>query len=120
MKESYQGLQILHCNLHFEQNLIQSIYYLHIKDESFINPIARNDKIGWYETFTKHVIMSKLPTNTKLMLIGDSAIASFDKCSNIFDHLFFFFSTLNIVISRDKIDRHHLKKNQICPIKKRQ
>ena len=52
--------------------------------------------------------MSKLPTNTKLMLIGDSAIATFDKCSNIFDHLFLLFSTLNIVISRDKIDRHHL------------
>ena len=42
-------------------------------------------------------------TNTKLLLIGDSIIANFDKCSNIFDKFFLPLFTLNFGISGDKI-----------------
>ena len=41
-------------------------------------------------------------TNAKLVLIGDSVIANFDKCSNIFDKFFLPFHTPNFGI-RDKI-----------------
>ena len=68
-----------------------------------INPLARNDKFGWYNTFRKHVTMSTSSTNAKLVLIGDSIIANFDKCSNIFDKFFLLFRTLNFDISVDKI-----------------
>ena len=46
--------------------------------------------------------MSTTSTNAKLVLIGDSVIANFDKCSNIFDKFFLPFHTLNFGI-RDKI-----------------
>ena len=60
-----------------------------------INPLATNGKFGWYDTFRKHVTMSKSSTNAKLMLIGDSIIANFDKYKNIFDKFFLPFRTLN-------------------------
>ena len=68
-----------------------------------INRLASNSKFGWYNTFKKHVIMSRSSTNATLVLIGDSSIANFDKCSDIFDKLFLPFHTLNIGISGDKI-----------------
>ena len=68
-----------------------------------INPLASNSKFGWYNTFKKHVIMSRSSTNATLVLTGDSSIANFDKCSDIFDKLFLPFHTLNIGISGDKI-----------------
>ena len=68
-----------------------------------INPLARNSKFGWYDTFRKHVTMSQSSTNAKLILIGDSIIANFDKCRNIFDEFFLPFHTLNFGISGDKI-----------------
>ena len=67
-----------------------------------INPLARNGKFGWYDTFRKHVTMSKSSTNAKLMLIRDSVIANFDKSNNIFDKFFLPFCTLNFGISGDK------------------
>ena len=67
-----------------------------------INPLARNGKFGWYDTFRKDVTMSQSSTNVKLMLIGNSIIANFDKCKNIFDK-FLPFHTRNFGISRDKI-----------------
>ena len=74
-----------------------------LKMNPLINPLARNGKFGWYNTFRKHVNMSTPSTNAKLVLIGDSIIANFDKCSNIFDKFFLPFRTLNFGISRDKI-----------------
>ena len=68
-----------------------------------INPVARNGKFGWYNSFRKHVIMSTLSNNEKLVLIGDSITANFDKCSDIFDKFFLPFHTLNFGISGDKI-----------------
>ena len=59
-----------------------------------INPLARNGKFGWYNTFRKNVTMSTSCTSAKLVLIGDSITANFDKYSDIFD---------NFGISRDKI-----------------
>ena len=47
--------------------------------------------------------MSTSSTNAKLVLIGDSIFANFDKCSDIFDKFFLFFRTLNFGISGDKI-----------------
>ena len=47
--------------------------------------------------------MSTSSTNVKLVLIGDSIIANFDKCSDIFDNFFLLFRTLNFGNSRDKI-----------------
>ena len=47
--------------------------------------------------------MSTSFTNAKLVLIEDSIIANFDKCSNIFDKFFLPFRTLNFGISGDKI-----------------
>ena len=38
--------------------------------------------------------MSTTSTNAKLVLIGDSVIANFDKCSNIFDKFILPFHTL--------------------------
>ena len=67
-----------------------------------INPLARNGKFGWYNTFKKHVTMSTSSTNAKLVLIGDSIIANFDKCSDIFDKFFLHFRTLNFAISGGK------------------
>ena len=67
-----------------------------------INPLARNGKFGWYNTFKKHVTMSTSSTNAKLVLIGDSIIANFDKSSDIFDKFFLHFRTLNFAISGDK------------------
>ena len=40
--------------------------------------LAKNGKLGWYNTFRKHVTMSTSSTNAKLVLIGDSIIADFD------------------------------------------
>ena len=68
-----------------------------------INPLARNGKFGWYDTFRKHITMSQLSTNVKLMLIGNSIIANFDKCRDIFHKFFLPFHTLNFGISWDKI-----------------
>ena len=68
-----------------------------------INPLARNGKFGWYNTFRKHVTMSTSSSNAESVLIGDSIIANFDKCSDIFDKFFLPFRTLNFGISRDKI-----------------
>ena len=68
-----------------------------------INPLTRNDKNGWHNTFRKHVIMSTSSTNAKLVLIGDSIIANFDKCNEIFDKFFLSFRTLNFGINGDKI-----------------
>ena len=68
-----------------------------------INPLARNGKFGWYSTFRKHITISTLSTNEKLVLIGDSIIANFDKCSDIFDKFFLPFHTLNFGASGDKI-----------------
>ena len=68
-----------------------------------INPLARNGKFGWYNTFRKHVTMSTSSSNAKLVLIRDSIIANFDKCSDIFDKFFLPFRTLNFGISGDKI-----------------
>ena len=68
-----------------------------------INPLARNGKFGWYNTFKKLVNMSTPSTNAKLVLIGDSIIANFDKCSDNFDKFFLPFRTLNFGISGDKI-----------------
>ena len=68
-----------------------------------INPLARNGKFGWYNTFRKHVTMSTSSTNAKLVLIGDSIIANFDKCSDIFDKFFLHFRTLSFAISGDNI-----------------
>ena len=47
--------------------------------------------------------MSTSSTNAKLVLIVDSIIANFDKCSGIFDKFFLHFRTLNFGISGDKI-----------------
>ena len=68
-----------------------------------INPLARNGKFGWYNTFRKHVTMSTSSSNAKLVIIGDSIIANCDKCSDIFDKFFLPFRTLNFGISGDKI-----------------
>ena len=68
-----------------------------------INPLARNGKFGWYSTFRKHITISTLSTNEKLVLIGDSIIANFDKCSDIFGKFFLPFRTLSFGISGDKI-----------------
>ena len=68
-----------------------------------INPLARNGKFGWYNTFKKLVNMSTPSTNAKLVLIGDSIIANFDKCSDNFDKFFLSLRTLNFGISGDKI-----------------
>ena len=46
--------------------------------------------------------MSKSSTNTKLVLIGDSIIANFDKCKDIFDKFLMPFCTLDFGISGDK------------------
>ena len=64
----------------------------------FVNPLATNGKFGWYNTFRKHVIMSKSSTNAKLVLTEDSTIANLDKCSNVFDKFFFAFSHSNFGI----------------------
>ena len=68
-----------------------------------INPLERNDKFGWYNTFRKQVTMSMLSSNAKLVLIRDSTIANFDKCSDIFDKFFLLFRAVNCGISGDKI-----------------
>ena len=70
---------------------INSSIYLSIiqlKMNHLINPLANNDKIVWHNTFKKHVIISTLSTNEKLVLIEYSIIANFDKCSDIFDNFF--------------------------------
>ena len=68
-----------------------------------INPLARNGKFGWYNTIRKHATVSTSSTNAKLVLIGDSIIANFDKCSDILDKFFLSFHTLNFGISKEKI-----------------
>ena len=60
-------------------------YPLKLKINPLINPLARNSKIAWCNTFRKHVTMSTPSTNTKLVLTGDSVIADFDNCKDIFD-----------------------------------
>ena len=67
-----------------------------------ISPLARTGKYGWYNTFRKHVSMSTSSTNSKLVLIGDSIIANFDKCNNVFDKFLLSFPTLNFGIGGDK------------------
>ena len=47
--------------------------------------------------------MSTSSTKATLVLIGDSSIANFEKCSDIFHKLFLLFHTLNIGINGDKI-----------------
>ena len=47
--------------------------------------------------------MSASSNNAKLVLVGDSIVASFDKCNDIFDKFFLPFRTLNFGISGDKI-----------------
>ena len=56
--------------------------------DPLINLLVRNGKFGAYNTFRKYVTMSTSSANPKLVLIGDSIIANFDKCSNIFDKEF--------------------------------
>ena len=75
-----------------------------------INPLTRNGKFSWYSTFRKHVTMSTSSTNAKLVLVGDSIIANFDKCSNIFDKFFLPFRTHYSLWHR-RIDKHclHIK-----------
>ena len=68
-----------------------------------INALARNGKFGWHITFRKHVTISTSSTSAKLVLIGDSIIVNFDKCSDIFDKFILPFRTLNLGISGDKI-----------------
>ena len=51
-----------------------------------INPLARNGKFGWYNTFGNHVTKSTSSTNAKLVLIGDSIIADFENAD--FDNAF--------------------------------
>ena len=48
--------------------------------------LAKNGKLGWYNTFRKHVTMSTSSTNAKLVLIGDSIIADFENAD--FDNAF--------------------------------
>ena len=67
-----------------------------------INPLAKNGKFDWGNTFRKHGIVSTSSTNAKLVLIGHSIIANFDKCSNIFGKFFLPFYTLNFDIRRNK------------------
>ena len=74
-----------------------------LKMNPLINPLGRNGRIGWYNTFRKHVTMSTSSTNAKLVLLRDSIIANFDKCNDIFDKFFLSFRTLNFGISGDKI-----------------
>ena len=74
-----------------------------LKMNPLINPLARNGKFGQYNTFRKRVTISTSFTNAKLVLIGGSIIANFDKCSDIFDKFFLPFHTLNFGISEDKI-----------------
>ena len=47
--------------------------------------------------------MSTSSTNAKLVIIGDSIIVNFDKCSDVFDRFFLPFRTLNVGISGHKI-----------------
>ena len=67
-----------------------------------INPLTRNGKNGWYNTFRKHEPMSTSSTNAKLVLIRDSIIANFGKCNDIFDKFFLSFRILNFGINGDK------------------
>ena len=68
-----------------------------------MNPLARNSKFAWYNTFRKYLTLSMSSTNAKLVLIGDSIIESFDKCNDIFNKFFLSFRTVNFGISGDKI-----------------
>ena len=95
-----KGISTNICNL---EVVCLFIYQVSIKDESTYQSIARNSKLGWYNTFRKHVTMSTSSSNTKLVLIGDSINANFDKCSDIFDKFFLPFCTLNFGISGDKM-----------------
>ena len=70
---------------------------------SLINPLARNGKIGWHDTYKHHSTLCKSSTNSKLVLLGDSIIANFSKCTDVFDNFFSSFRTLNFGISGDKI-----------------
>ena len=54
-------------------------------------------------THLENITMSTLSTKAKLVLIGDSIIANFDKCNDIFENFFLSFRTLNFGISGDKI-----------------
>ena len=67
-----------------------------------INLLARIGKYGWYNTFRKHVTMSTLSTNVKVVLIGDSMIVNFGKYNIMFDKLFLPFLTLNFGTAGDK------------------
>ena len=68
-----------------------------------INPLARNGKFDWYNTFRKHVTMPSSSTNAKLVLTGDSVIANFDKCSDTFDKFSLPFRTLIFGVSADNL-----------------
>ena len=74
-----------------------------LKVNPLINLSAINGKIGWYNTFRKHEVMSVSFTNAKLVLTWDSIIINLDECNDIFDKFFLSFCTLNFVMSRDKI-----------------
>ena len=67
------------------------------------DPVARNGKPGWYDTFRKHVTLTSVSKSCKLVFIGDSIISNFDKCSDIFDNFFSSFNAINFGISGDKI-----------------
>ena len=81
-----------------------------LKVNLLINPLPRNGRFGWYNTFKRHVTMSASSTNAKLELIGYSIIENFDKCKDIFNKFFLSFRTLNFSISGDKI------KNILWPV----
>ena len=68
-----------------------------------MNPLARNGKFAWYNTFRKYLTLSTSSTNAKLVLIGDSINESFDKCNDIFNKFFLSFCTVNFGINGDKI-----------------
>ena len=70
---------------------------------SLINPLARNGKVGWHDTFKNHASMCRKSANSKLVLFGDSIIANFDKCKDVFNNYFSSLHTLNFGISGDKI-----------------
>ena len=70
---------------------------------SLINPLARNGKVGWHDTFKHHKTLCRSSTNSKLVLLGDSIVANFSKCNDVYSKFFSSLHTLNFGISGDKI-----------------
>ena len=95
-----KGIATNICNL---EVVCPFIYQVSINHESTYQSISKKCKFGWYNTFRKHVTMSTSSSNAESVLIRDSIIANFDKCSDIFHKFFLPFRTLNFGISRDKI-----------------